>query len=66
MLGIRLANMKRQIFKEIKRIPGRTLKRHRVPRVPNASNITLDQILRRTLTVREYGKALVAMGFARS
>ncbi len=54
------------MFKAIKRIPGRTLKRPRVPRISNASTVTLDQILRRTLTVREYGKVLVAMGFARS
>jgi hypothetical protein len=53
------------VFKEIKRIPGRTLKRPLVPRISNAS-VTLDQILRRTLTVREYGKVLVAMGFARA
>lgn len=65
LLGIRLANMKHQIFKEIKRIPGRKLKPPQVPRVSNASTVTLDQILRRTLTVREYGKVLVAMGFAR-
>jgi hypothetical protein len=57
------------MFKEMKRIPGHTLKRHRVPRVPRislASTMTLDQILRRTLTVREYGKALVVMGLARA
>jgi len=54
------------MFKAIKRIPGRTPKRPRAPRIPNASTVTFDQILRRTLTVREYGKVLVAIGFARS
>jgi hypothetical protein len=54
------------MFKEITRIPGRTLKHPRLPRISNASTVTLDQILRRTLTVREYGKVLAATGFARS
>jgi hypothetical protein len=54
------------MFKEIKRIRGRTLKRPRVPRISNASTVTIDQILRGTLTVREYGKVLVTTGFARS
>ena len=54
------------MFKETKRIPGHTLKRPRVPRISNASTATLDPILRRTLTVREYGKVLVAMRFARA
>jgi hypothetical protein len=54
------------MFKEIKQIPGQTLKRPQVPRISNASTVTFDQILRRTLTVREYGKVLVALGFARS
>jgi hypothetical protein len=53
------------MFKEIKRIPGQTLKRPRVCRISNASTATFDQILRRTLTVREYGKVLVAMGLSR-
>jgi hypothetical protein len=54
------------MFKEIKRIQVQTLKRPRAPRISNTSTITLDQILRRTLTVREYGKVLVATRFARS